>query len=202
MSESAKRIDAILKEELSPLLKRSGFRKVARNYYREHVDHVDVVNVQASQWNDGSDARFTVNVGVHFPAISAILEAPPFSGMPKEYNCIARARIGSLREDRIDLWWKVDSSVNDQSVAKDLVREVEECCLPWLEKMSNPAAVKRFLMKNKQSFFAAGVALVLGDRENAQELFDRALLERPQGRVKLFNWAEKQGLNVGNLSNR
>ena len=80
MSEIGKRIDSIVRERLAPLLKKNGFKKKARNFYQEFPDRVEVINVQASQWNEGNEGKFTINVGVYYPEISKIIEAPSCYG--------------------------------------------------------------------------------------------------------------------------
>ncbi len=69
MSVIAMRIDGIIRARLAPLLKEARFKKQARNFRRAHNDHTDVINVQAFRYNDAAHGRFTVNLGVYYPAI-------------------------------------------------------------------------------------------------------------------------------------
>ncbi len=196
MSESAKRIDAIIREELAPLLREVGFRKKARNFHREHADRIDVINVQASRHNDASSAKFTVNVGVYYPAIAEMSDALPVKGAPKEYDCTVHSRIGALGEDRRDFWWTIEPSSDDASIAKDLAQNVRVYCVPWFERMGNLGAVKDTLASKNRSFIAAAIALYQGNRSEAQEFFDRALKERPLAKSRIVAWAREHALNV------
>lgn len=196
MSESAKRIDAIIREELAPLLKEVGFKKKARNFHREHADRIDVINVQASRYNDASSAKFTVNVGVYYPAIAEMSDALPVKGAPKEYDCTVHSRIGALREDRRDFWWTIEPSSDHASIAKDLAQNVRVCCVPWLECMGNLDAVKDTMANKNRSFIAAAIALHQGNRSEAQDFLDRALKEQPLARSRIVAWARKHALNV------
>ena len=193
MSEIGKRIDSIVRERLAPLLKKNGFKKKARNFYREYPDRVEVINVQASQWNEGNEGKFTINVGVYFPEISKIIEAPPFRGEPKEYDCTVRERIGLLTPENKDHWWLLDGSVNDLEVSEDVANQVEEICLPWLSKMSDLENVKNHVVKN-MAFVAAGIALYQGNRNEASTLIEKALKQKPLAKSKINSWGKKHGV--------
>lgn len=193
MSEIAKRIDTIIKEGLAPLLKKNGFKKKARNFYRESEDRIEILNVQASQWNEGNEGKFTINIGVYYPEISEITGAPPVKGMPKEYDCTVRERIGHLSSDNQDRWWNVDGTVNDLEISENVANLVEQLCLPWLSKMSDLEKVKNSII-NKLAFVAAGIALFQGNREEASALIEKALIQKPQAKSKINAWSKKHGL--------
>lgn len=201
MSVIAKRIDIIVSADLAPMLKQAGFRKQARNFRREHDNHTDVINVQADRYNDANHGRFTVNLGVYYPAIADISEALPVNGPPKEYNCTARERIGFLMEARADFWWEIDRRSNDADTAHHLANTVATCGMPWLDDLSDLDAVKRFAASNHGLFIAAGIALHQGDREGAQDYFDREMATANEHvKPSLATWANKHGLNVSHLS--
>lgn len=193
MSEIAKRIDSIVRERLAPLLKKNGFKKKARNFYRECPDRIEVINVQASQWNECNEGKFTINVGVYYPEISKILEAPPVSGAPKEYDCTVRERIGLLTPENKDQWWHIDGTVNDLNLSEDVANQVEKICLPWLSEMSDLENVKSYVVKN-MAFVAAGIALFQGKREEASELIEKALKQKPLAKSKINSWGKKHGV--------
>jgi hypothetical protein len=46
-------------------LKKEGFKKRTRTFYCKHENHIELINIQASKWNEGNGGRFTVNVGVY-----------------------------------------------------------------------------------------------------------------------------------------
>lgn len=190
MSEIAKRIDSIIREGLAPLLKKSGFKKKGRNFYREYPDRIEVINVQASQWNEGNEGKFTINVGVYYPEISKILEAPPVRAAPKEYDCTVRERIGHLTPENKDQWWHIDGSVNDLVISENVATQVEKICLPWLSEMSDLENVKNYVVKN-MAFVAAGIALFQGNREEVSALIQKALSQKPLAKSKIKSWGKK-----------
>lgn len=194
MSDIAKRIDTIIKEGLAPMLKKIGFKKKARNFYRDFESRIEVINVQASKWNEGSEGQFTVNAGVYYPDISEITGAPPVKGMPKEYDCTVRERIGLLTPENQDRWWKVDNSVNNSEIAESIANHVEKFCLPWLKEMSDLDSVKKYIA-SKLAFVAAGIALFQGNREEACALIEKALKQKPLAKAKINAWSKKHGLD-------
>lgn len=193
MSEIGKAIDGIVRERLAPLLKQNGFKKTARNFYRPHENRIDVINVQSSQWNHGNEGKFTVNVGVYYPSIAEITNAPPIKGMPKEYDCTIRERVGSLTAENKDTWWLVDSNTDRSTTASDLANKVNTLCLPWFEKMSNLDAVKYEVAKN-WPLVAAGIALFQSRESEAKAFVEQSLKQQPMAKSRAMAWAKKHGL--------
>lgn len=196
MSESAKRIDTIIRGRLAPRLKQAGFRKNARNFYREHSDHVDLINVQASLYNSATDSRFTVNVGVYYPEISNLVDARPVRGLPKEYDCTIRERIGSLRADQLDYWWRVDSASDDHAIAIDLASQVDDLCLPWLDQMSDLAAVGKAAAARGRPIVAAAIALKHGRQDEAKAIIQQVIANTPRARSRFVSWAREHDLQI------
>ena len=193
MSEISKKIDDIIKAGITPLLKGQGFKKKARNFYRSFDDRIDVINVQASQYNEGAKGRFTINLGVYFPAIAEITEAIPVKGMPKEYNCTVRERIGGVLDDRQDIWWSVDETTNLEKVAIELATKVEGFCLPWLEEMSTVDNVKNQVSKDIP-FIAAGISLMQGNKVDAKHYLEVCIKKKPTAKSRSIAWGKKHGL--------
>lgn len=196
MSESSKRIDMIVREELAPILKETGFKKKGRNFHREHTNRIDVINVQASLYNNASSAEFTVNVGVYYPSIAELSGALPVKGAPKEYDCTIQSRIGSVREDGRDFWWTIGPSSADSAVAKDLANNVRDYCIPWLDRMGDLDTVKNTTTGRKRLFTAAAIALYQGNQKEAQELIGQALKEQQLAKARFVAWARQHGLEV------
>lgn len=193
MSEISKIIDTIIRGGLAPLLRDHGFKKKGRNFYREHDDRVELINVQASQWNEGCEGEFTVNFGVYYPAISAILDASAIQGMPKERDCTARQRIGLISEERKDIWWPVTATSDNQYIAEDLAIKVEMLCLPWLNTMSNLNEVKAHVAINTP-LLAAGIALYQGNESEAKEYLNQSFKQQPMAKSRALAWGNKHGL--------
>jgi hypothetical protein len=72
--------DHLLKE-LTPALRKLGFKKKGMTWRRDSGDLIDVVNIQGSRWGGGA---FYVNVGIYLGGDSRD---------PKEYECTFRHRV-------------------------------------------------------------------------------------------------------------
>ncbi len=194
MSEISKIIDEIIKAELAPLLKQSGFKMRARNFYREHSDRTDLINIQASQWNEGFEGKFTVNVGVYFPEISKLIDAPQVKGLPKEYDCTVRQRIGLITEGSRDTWWEVNPEIDRDAVAIDLASRVKAVCLPWLEQMADLDNVKISVVKDNRAIVAAGISLHQGNAAEAKDYLKKSFKQQPLAKPRTSAWGKKHGL--------
>lgn len=188
MSKIGKQLDEVLKESLTPFLKRKGFKKKGPNFHRKYDYRIEVINVQASKWNEGDKGQFTVNLGVYFPRVATIVEAVPFKGLPKEYDCTARKRIGHLMPGGCDHWWKIDPSVSLEHLAADLTEKVEGYGLPWLAKMADLNEVKEELKNKNRAFVSAGIALLQGNQQQARKYLSLAFKQQPLAAEKAKVW--------------
>ncbi|WP_052707869.1 DUF4304 domain-containing protein [Vibrio neptunius] len=194
MSEISKVIDAVIKMELVPFLKQSGFKKKGRNFYREHDNRIEVINIQSSQWNNGQAGRFTLNIGIYFPEIAKLAESPKFIGLPKEYDCTLRERIGLLTSENKDIWWEVDSQSELSLVGSDLATKARQFCLPWLDKMSDLNNVKVSAVNSRNSLLAAVISLYQGDISGSKVHLVVALKEKPLAKSRIKSWGKKHGV--------
>jgi hypothetical protein len=63
MSQIEKIIERVVREHIHPLLKEREFRKQAKTFHKIGDESTLVVNVQASQSNEGLEGKFTINLG-------------------------------------------------------------------------------------------------------------------------------------------
>ena len=167
MSETAKRITAVVDQGLSSLLKKEGFRKRGINYYRTDGDAIQVVTVQSSQWNHGDSGRFRVTFGVHFPAVAKVLDgADPMPDFPREPYCVLRAAWSCPEH-----WWTVDTTTDVTMIADELGAYWRDVIWPWLEtNKSLPEAAATLESQLVGKMAAAAARLVLGERNEAVRL--------------------------------
>lgn len=168
MSDIGRWIDAVIKAGLAPELKAAGFRKTARTFRRPFPLGVQVVNVQASRWNGGDTGQFTVNLGVHLPAVDAIDGRPP-RGNPTEWQCQVRRRIGFLLPDPDDHWWEVGPATDLDAVADEVRRTWLAHGPGWFRRLEAPAELV-LVAARASARVGCRVALGLGDRARAAEL--------------------------------
>lgn len=192
MSAVAQRIDAIVKLQLAPLLKKEGFKKKTRSFYRTDQLAISVLNIQMSQWNWGDEGRFTINVGKYFPKI-AELEEEDILEFPKEYQCTVRKRIGALMPKRDDFWWSVSPASDEESLALEVKSAVERYALPWLQALNSYEALRAELAIFP-SWTAALVELLLDDHAAAASILRSLIEERPQSEASVRAWAKSHQL--------
>jgi hypothetical protein len=190
VSEIGKRINAVIGHGLAPLLEEVGFRRKGRTFRRESPDRIDVINVQGSKWNAGRTGEFTINVGVYYPRLAELYDPYRPDGLPEEYHCTIRNRIGMLMGRRTDKWWKLGRYTRDEKVSADVTDCVRDHALPWLEEMSDLDNVKREVSR----FVAAVIACHQGRNDEARRLIVESCDEAPAVAGQTKAWAIEHGL--------
>jgi hypothetical protein len=87
MNKIRARIDSVITAGIAPFLKGKEFTQRKRYFYRDNVNCISVVNIQASKWDRGSKGEFTINLGVYFPDVADIMDSIQFTGLPKIEDC-------------------------------------------------------------------------------------------------------------------
>lgn len=131
MSEIKEIIDEIVQAALAVPLKEQGFKRSGRNWRRPKADSIQVINVQASRHNLGTNGEFTVNLGVYFPRVPVELAAT-ITDKPTEPDCHVRQRIGGIL-GRGDFWWKIRSRANLAEIIREVQQFVLADGLEWLD---------------------------------------------------------------------
>lgn len=195
VSEIGKVIDLVISQAVTPIMRSDGYRKTGRTFHLAEPDHIRVVNVQASQWNFGVTGRFTVNLGVYFRPVEALLASRPLPGLPKEYQCTLRARIGSLMPDDVD-WWEITTSTDIDDLAQTVAAACTTFALPWLVTFSDPTAAQARLNEMGWHQHAAAFALWAGHHDQAKEFVLRSRLDRADLHERALAWGRRHGLDV------
>ena len=196
MSRVAQTIDRVIRFGLAPCLRAEGFKKQARNFYRRSNYRTDVVNIQASRWNEGASGSFTMNLGVYFPEVADLASAPPAPSVPKEYHCTVRSRIGHLMPAGTDLWWDVSGETDEEALAKEVAEAWEEFGKAWLESVASYSGATAELVSKRAFFMAAALSLAMGERAEAEALVSQALREQPLAAGRIQEWANAHALAV------
>nr|WP_320166022.1 DUF4304 domain-containing protein [uncultured Methylophaga sp.] len=194
MSEIAKKIDEIINLELKALMKSHGFKKKARNFYKELDCGVfQLINVQGSMYNDNQDARYTINLGVFFPEIYEMVGLGNVGTVPSIPDCSISKRIGHLKPERTDYWWQLTPASNLHQLASDLSSSVEHYGLPWLQNNSSisKASVE---LKGQNPFTAAATAIIEGNRSEAAEIINKIISKGSAAKSRAISWGKKYKL--------
>ena len=194
MNQIAKVIDSVVSKHIHPLLKERGFRKQSRTFRKEGGESTLVVNVQASQWNEGLKGQFTINLGAYFPDIEKICDSHEIKGGPKEYDCTVRSRIGQTMPGNFDKWWEIESSSNLDEIGKEVADSLKEYGLPWLERVAAKKSLRSELEIRREYLRAAGLSLLEGDVESAKKYVEEQLKNKPLAASRTKTWARNHAL--------
>ena len=135
--EPTAKIDELLRSDIAPFMKTQSFRRKGRHFWREHGRVIDVLNLQKSQWNDGREARFCINLGLVWPEVQAGIPGRFVSNPPSADNCTVRLRLGHLLTGK-DYWWSVSDATPVEQLGAEIVQALTEHALPWMEKGHDP----------------------------------------------------------------
>jgi hypothetical protein len=173
--------------------KSNGFRKSGMNWTRQaDSGAILAMRIQGSQGNTTDLARFTLNLGVYFPGIVAVLGRPDVPS-PREIDCHIRERASFLR-DGTDSWWTVVSDLEADVAGEDLVVAVKRYGLPWLMRVSETDGALAWLEEvgfpPATLVVAMALALADGDRLCASQIFEA---HRYRMSAPMLAWALDNG---------
>jgi hypothetical protein len=163
----SKIVNAEIRSEVRPVLRRAGFeRSTDRTYWRYHDDRADVINFQSfNSYNAGvmgiSTYSFAVNLGCYLKYIPN--QYPHSRGAerlegdrprPKEYECQLRGRLNrsyrdaSCSDSKI---WFIDSlGTNLSRAIHDVLMVLNRDGLPWFDRFTTPASVFDILLGDEE----------------------------------------------------
>lgn len=98
-------IHDILKNVIAPELKKRGFKKRGKTFYRERDGLIEICNIQFSRYNDRYSASFTYNIQIAMPSLYDLLGI--------DYTDKLQTVIFAERLGQIILWAKGTPSTFD-----------------------------------------------------------------------------------------
>ncbi|HYD42494.1 MAG TPA: DUF4304 domain-containing protein [Anaeromyxobacter sp.] len=192
-SPAAELVQDVIRVAVQPQMKRLGFRKSGATFRHDLADCTQVLNVQSSSGNTWAEARFTINVGVFFPAAQALGEgligSEPGPSGPFEYQCTIRKRIGALLPGGQDLWWTVRSGAPIDEVVRAVESAVRDAAIPWLNRVSS---IEQARVEASRSA-AMVLAVLVNDLDTARAIAAEFATNRPDATF-LISWARRHGL--------
>lgn len=187
-------IDTLIAEHAAPLLKARGFRKKGQRFVRASGDCIQLVEFDRWKYNEGSQGKFGVTLGVFSPAVwQMVTQARPGwigdsfdERFPPIQNCLVDESILPPPEDRgLDQYWDVDAERALDEVAGKLIVAMESFALPWFEERAELRALLGDLgeMSRKgvwlSSVYWLCAAALLGDKTAATSALQAVLAPEP-----------------------
>jgi hypothetical protein len=126
----------MVKTHLAPGLRALGFTGSGRNYELRCAEHWAMLGLQASQWSDSNELRFTVNLLVVSREVWERESAQrPYLGAKPTPNTHPGvfawwARLGSLMPEGEDKWWSIRVGEKAEKLAAEVLQAIEVYGLP------------------------------------------------------------------------
>jgi hypothetical protein len=173
-------------------LKSEGYQRNGQ-LFREAVSPtvVKLVEIQKSQWNNASDAKFTINLGVYHRDLAALHDAAPVVASPGVRHCAIQQRIGALMPGRRDVWWSIKHTTDPAELGEKLVSAWTGYGKPWLKTVSTLRGAQRHFLAEEAYFLAAMASLAMGRPKDAERWLDRAIEDWPEARNRFEAWRSK-----------
>jgi uncharacterized protein DUF4304 len=219
----AKLINRIVDDGIAEPLAAAGFRRSGRTW-RRTLDNgvVHVVGVQWSPRDGGVEGLFALSAGVYSRELAESIALYKPTDSPREHDCQVRLRAGPHGHRgwrvRVPGMAKPDSDVPgflagvfgwldrraDSKAAaqhEKATREAGEALtghlFPAFERLRTLRDLRDQLARSPDLYWAAHASLLIGDREEARQLLERAL-EKARGNPEFSKlvrgWGSRQGL--------
>jgi len=202
-------IDQVVRAFLDAPLRAVGFTRKARVWNRPRGNLVDVVDVQASRWNEPGNKSFTVNLGVFAPSVYRTCwqkEPPSFA---KEEDCLVRRRLFEGLSEASDAkqkeqWWTIHDSTDVDRVGSEVAGLLVSRAVPFLDRIDSLGAIHDVLEKSTRSeartplarIYLAVVKAELGDAAAARSILSDVGTTAPSA------WRDRVSAVADELSRR
>lgn len=140
MATAQDRFSSMVRDLVSPELRRMGFKGSGGRYELPSTTHWIVVGFQASQFSSADSMRFTVNCQVvRRDTWEEFRKERPYIGPKPKPNTVAGnfvwwTRIGSLMPPGEDQWWTLTAHDDIKAIAEDVLAAITQFVLPAIER--------------------------------------------------------------------
>lgn len=118
-SQITEAIDQIVSVGIHPVLKKQGFKKRGRTFHKRASDLYHVVCIQGSRYNEFDSGRFTINLGIASPDVTAVWFGGKVRQNPASHM-LFHERIGFLLPMKKDHWWEISPGTNLGELAREV----------------------------------------------------------------------------------
>jgi len=173
----------------APTLKSAGYRKQGARFRQEvSATVIQLVNIESSRWNVGSEGEFTVNLGVYHRDLAALHDALPVVESPLVHDCIVQQRIGFVMPVGRDFWWSINPKTDLVALGAEVAAAWLKYGKPWLDAKSSLDGARDFLLEKKHYFLVAMASAAIGNQDDAHHWLDKAIKEWPSGKQRMEAW--------------
>jgi len=125
----------LVKEVITPLLKRTGFKKKGNNYRREAKESIQIFNIQRMD-HGGDHVTFACNLAVIIPEIHNEIRTELYKEKvpePPTLEFYGNIRTGLERLAGCT-WRSLENGVKYKNLSTQLQYDIQNLGLPWFEK--------------------------------------------------------------------
>lgn len=143
-------ISEFVQTVVAPILKSHKFRKNGFRWDRSLGDIVQVITIQASQWNDEAGHSFTLNFGVCVKQVWMIIHGTPLPRTIPECECFPIFRVGDVMDDNsIDLWWTIEDFAPEE-LSREVQKVIRETVIKILDNCNSVEKVLSLVIERKK----------------------------------------------------
>jgi len=201
-TNAERKFDHIIKEAFAKNLKPLGFKKRGNNYYLSLEGVGQMITLQKSTHYTKNHIHFTINTGIFLPEFWLAYynyHSKPIPDYPTEPECVARARIGKLRNTG-DIWYDVDEDTDEIEMIIEMEENLNDYILPFFHRLQSKEQFLSMLDADAIRLPPFGKFIVyaeLKQTSKARVEFNRLIADkiRPQALKTLLSYAKKYKLH-------
>jgi len=198
-SDLERRLKAILKKKITPLLNEYKFKKHSWSYYRNSGSVTSVIFFQKSKWNGDVEFQFTFNVGVFVREVMPCYMNIKEPKNPKIENCSLYTRVGNRANQEEDTWWELNATdcVHiDLEIGENLEQNILNSAIPFLERFSDIDYLADYLSSGKEKINDNCLPVTNMQRQGYASIIYSMLQEKEKAR-KAFNSFSEMAQGTG-----
>ena len=136
----------VIKNTVSPFLKKAGFKKNGLNYHRRQGNLCYIINFQNDTYNTHWRTRFYVNCGIHSYEVDDILQRPQKKDL-KSDDCYFNKRIESITES-FQQFYDLTEDSNIEDVIIYLMNDLQKL-VKYYNTIDTTETLMELLLVNK-----------------------------------------------------
>lgn len=181
----------MLSEHVAPLMKRLGYKRVAKRWGKRVADGWHVVDVQSSQWSTRDEVRFSIGVGFRSDVVCQLCgEIWNCQVVPLERWCHLREAVTCGTECRgATEYWLLTAEVDSSIVGRSVCELIEKSAMTFLESFGSNKGALAYIEQGEAKMVPwlahCSLLLALRGRESfesrANEAFRPELAEHHAG---------------------
>ncbi|HZK81241.1 MAG TPA: DUF4304 domain-containing protein [Humisphaera sp.] len=119
-------------------MKLQGFRRTGRTFWRNGSEVCHVATLEMSRWGSRDESSFSVQLGVFWHRVEALLENASVGKMPPpSHRCTFRIDLGRTISMPPKPSWKVTHESDFAALGCEVLQDLRNFGLPWFEYRSD-----------------------------------------------------------------